>query len=379
VSQRPGTGEVTTDRRAGGRPRPGAARAAPSGRFLGTADSGCDLELTPGEIGRISNEARQKEERHGTTRRAELETTMATTMAHIGPLDAAAVAAARARQDTLTKPPGVDGCARGARQPALQHVCRVFTCPCPCPCPSPWPSSPVTGGSTPAGSPRPQEVTVQMVANITGGGAVLNTLARQVGASVTVIDVGVGAELAPRDGLVDRKVAPSTDDLSRRPAMTVNEALAAVGAGIGTAHDRLGPGHHLLVTGDLGIANITPSGRSRRSPTWAGSSTPPWWASPRGGEPTHHGDPRRGHCLLVRARRTGLVPRRHGIPHRRSSFPQAGGERRPGDARPRNPSRPQAQARGGVGSHADRPSRPGGGATVARAGDVRCRGVSQTS
>jgi len=116
---------------------------------------------------------------------------------------------------------------------------------------------------------------VQMVANITGGGAVLNTLARQVGASVTVIDVGVGAELAPRDGLVDRRVAPSTDDLSRRPAMTVNEALAAVGAGIGTAHDRLGPGHHLLVTGDLGIANITPSGRSRRSPTWAGSSTRP--------------------------------------------------------------------------------------------------------
>jgi len=192
-----------------------------------------------------------------TSRRAELETTMTTTMAGILPLDAAAVAAARARQGSLTKPPG----SMGVLEDLGNRLCGMYAV-CPPPVPEPVAIAVFAGdhGVHAQGvSPWPQEVTVQMVANIVGGGAVINALARQVGASVTVIDVGVAADLEPRDGLVDRKVAAGTSDLGRGPAMTVDEALAAIGAGITTARDLVDAGHRLLVTGDLGIGNTTPS------------------------------------------------------------------------------------------------------------------------
>ena len=40
-------------------------------------------------------------------------------------------------------------------------------------------------------TPWPQEVTAQMVANFLAGGAVVNAFARQLGADVRVVDVGV--------------------------------------------------------------------------------------------------------------------------------------------------------------------------------------------
>ena len=50
-------------------------------------------------------------------------------------------------------------------------------------------------------TPWPQEVTGQMVANFLAGGAVVNAFARQCGASVTVVDVGVKTTLDPAEGL----------------------------------------------------------------------------------------------------------------------------------------------------------------------------------
>ena len=59
----------------------------------------------------------------------------------------------------------------------------------------------------------PQEVTAQMVANMAEGGAAVNALARQVGASVTVVDVGVASPYES-SGVQDRNVARGTADLS---------------------------------------------------------------------------------------------------------------------------------------------------------------------
>jgi len=180
-----------------------------------------------------------------------------TTIAAIHPVDADAVAAARARQETLTKPSG----SMGALEELGNRLCGIYGA-CPSPLPEPVAIAVFAGdhGVHAQGvSPWPQEVTVQMVANITGGGAVINALARQVGASVTVVDVGVAAELPARDGFVDRKVAAGTSDLSQGPAMTTDQALAAIDAGRRTAHDLIDAGHRLLVTGDLGIGNTTPS------------------------------------------------------------------------------------------------------------------------
>jgi nicotinate-nucleotide--dimethylbenzimidazole phosphoribosyltransferase len=98
-----------------------------------------------------------------------------------------------------------------------------------------------------------------MVANLAAGGAVVNALARQVGASVTVVDVGVDADLPDAPNLLRHKVARGTADLAEGPAMTPAEALAALEVGIAVASGLVDDGADLLVTGDMGIANTTSS------------------------------------------------------------------------------------------------------------------------
>ena len=108
-------------------------------------------------------------------------------------------------------------------------------------------------------TPWPQEVTAQMVANFLAGGAAVNAFAATVGAEVQVVDVGVAADLDPAPGLLPRKVRHGTRDMTAGPAMTRDEARAAMRAGIETARDLVTAGSRLLVTGDMGIANTTAS------------------------------------------------------------------------------------------------------------------------
>src|SRR5206468_1233330 len=77
-------------------------------------------------------------------------------------------------------------------------------------------------------TPWPQEVTAQMVANFLAGGAVVNAFAAQAGAEVTVVDVGVAADLEPVPGLLPRKIARGTADFTAGPAMTRDQATAAL-------------------------------------------------------------------------------------------------------------------------------------------------------
>ncbi|MEV4112965.1 nicotinate-nucleotide--dimethylbenzimidazole phosphoribosyltransferase, partial [Nonomuraea sp. NPDC049695] len=108
-------------------------------------------------------------------------------------------------------------------------------------------------------TPWPQEVTVQMVANFLTGGAVANAFAAQAGVSVTVVDVGVAADLPDGPGLVKRKIGYGTDDMSKGPAMSVDQAVRALETGIGVARDLVASGARCLITGDMGIANTTAS------------------------------------------------------------------------------------------------------------------------
>ena len=108
-------------------------------------------------------------------------------------------------------------------------------------------------------TPWPSEVTAQMVATFCAGGAAINALARQVGARLVVVDVGVATDLAPHPALLDRKVAPGTRDLAVGPAMTVDEARAAWAVGADVARHLVAGGARLLVMGDMGIGNTTPS------------------------------------------------------------------------------------------------------------------------
>lgn len=98
------------------------------------------------------------------------------------------------------------------------------------------------------------DVTARLVYNFVAGGGVVNALARQAGASVTVVDVGVDHDFLGAPGVVAAKVRRGTRDLAREHAMTPAEVRAALDAGAG-AVDALEA--DVLVLGEVGIGNTT--------------------------------------------------------------------------------------------------------------------------
>lgn len=181
-------------------------------------------------------------------------------LAAIRPADPAALAAARDHQDRLTKPRG----ALGALEEVSVRLAGLAGVTPPLPTPAAVAVFAADHGVHAQGvTPWPQEVTVQMVGNFLAGGAAVNAFAAQVGADVVVVDVGVatdpmaGAEPVP--GFLPRAVRRGTRDMTVEPAMTREEAVAALEVGIETARDLVAAGHAILLTGDMGIANTTAS------------------------------------------------------------------------------------------------------------------------
>ncbi len=109
-------------------------------------------------------------------------------------------------------------------------------------------------------SAYPQAVTAQMVYNFLRGGAAINVLARHVGAKVIIVDMGVAAKLEPHPDLVSKKVGSGTRNFARGPAMTREEAVRSLEAGIEVVESvNAGDGIDILGTGDMGIGNTTAS------------------------------------------------------------------------------------------------------------------------
>jgi nicotinate-nucleotide--dimethylbenzimidazole phosphoribosyltransferase len=182
---------------------------------------------------------------------------LAQTLAQIAPLDAAAVDAARDRQDRMTKPRGALGVLEDV---SVQLAGLAGVCPPPLPEPAAVAVFAADHGVHAQGvTPWPQEVTAQMVANFLAGGAVVNAFAAQIGAEVVVVDVGVAADLPSVPGLLPRKIAAGTADLTQGQAMTRAQAVAAIEVGIEVARDLVAAGNRCLLTGDMGIANTTAS------------------------------------------------------------------------------------------------------------------------
>src|SRR4051794_40198400 len=163
--------------------------------------------------------------------------------------------AARELQARLTKPAGSLG--------ALEELSvRLAGLAGVCPPPLPTPATVAVfagdhGVHAQRVTPWPQEVTAQMVANFVAGGAVVNAFARQAGADVMVVDVGVAIPLHGGANLLDANVRRGTRDMTVEPALTREEARQAVEVGIGVADALLEAGAKCLLTGDMGIANTT--------------------------------------------------------------------------------------------------------------------------
>ncbi|OQY21329.1 MAG: nicotinate-nucleotide--dimethylbenzimidazole phosphoribosyltransferase [Desulfobacteraceae bacterium 4572_35.2] len=107
----------------------------------------------------------------------------------------------------------------------------------------------------------PQAVTVEMVRNFVNEAASINALARQVGAKVVVVDAGVAGDLSELEAsgkIIAKKVAFGTANFAEGPAMTGEQALQSLEAGIEVAQ-QLAETTDLFGTGDMGIGNTSPS------------------------------------------------------------------------------------------------------------------------
>jgi nicotinate-nucleotide--dimethylbenzimidazole phosphoribosyltransferase len=116
----------------------------------------------------------------------------------------------------------------------------------------------------------PKEVTRQMVLNFLNGGAGINVLARHAGAEVVVIDIGVDFDFANPPSppfvkggmggfLISKKIMMGTRNMRKGYAMTRQEAEICVDVGIELADEYARKGYKIFATGDMGIANTTPS------------------------------------------------------------------------------------------------------------------------
>ncbi len=184
-------------------------------------------------------------------------TTFGEACAAVVPVDAEAAATARARHDQLTKPPGSLG-----RLEDLGVQLAAISGEVPPPVPRQVTIGVFAGdhGVVAEGvTAWPQEVTAQMVANFVGGGAAINVIARQIGAEVVVVDVGVATDLPAHDGVLDRRVRRGTRNLAETAAMTTTELNDALEVGVTVATDAITGGAQLLVTGEMGIGNTTPA------------------------------------------------------------------------------------------------------------------------
>jgi nicotinate-nucleotide--dimethylbenzimidazole phosphoribosyltransferase len=179
-----------------------------------------------------------------------------TTLARIKPVSTELLEQAQARLDNKTKPPG----SLGRLEEFARRVVAISG--------SPEPDLSKKVIFTFAGdhgiveegvSLYPKEVTSQMVFNFLAGGAGVNVLARHVGAEVRVVDVGVDFDFENAPGMLHRKIARGTQNFAKGPAMTRDEALAALQVGIDLADQCKAEGVGLVGTGEMGIGNTSPS------------------------------------------------------------------------------------------------------------------------
>jgi nicotinate-nucleotide--dimethylbenzimidazole phosphoribosyltransferase len=184
-----------------------------------------------------------------------------TVLEGIGPLDSDAMAAAEALLDRLTKPPGslgrleslvvqLAGITGRSDAPVVRRAIVVAA---------------GDHGVTRHGvSAYPSDVTAQMLANFVAGGAAINVLAAEVGATVVVVDVGVAGPIpaADRDAtrggrLVEARIREGTADMTEGPAMSRAEALGSIRVGLDLVADLRNGGLDLVGLGEMGIGNTT--------------------------------------------------------------------------------------------------------------------------
>ncbi len=183
-------------------------------------------------------------------------TSLDTILKEIKPLDSSAMTAAQNRQNSLTKPRGSLGRLeelsiklagiKGTATPKLEHKSIIIM-------------AADHGVAAETVSLYPQDVTRQMVLNFLKGGAAINALAAQAGARVIVVDMGVKGGFQPLPGLLCKMIDFGTQNMTQGPAMTRQQAIDTIEAGIQTVEAEMAKRVDIIGTGDMGIGNTTSS------------------------------------------------------------------------------------------------------------------------
>jgi nicotinate-nucleotide--dimethylbenzimidazole phosphoribosyltransferase len=178
------------------------------------------------------------------------------TLEKIKPLDKAAMDAARARQEQLTKPAGSLGRleeisiqiagVQGKASPQIKNKAMI-----------------TMAGDHGVVDEKvgnwPREVTAQMVENFLHGGAGINVLSKLAGARIVFVDMGIASDMKPDPKLIVKKIDYGTKNIAHGPAMTGEQASRAIEAGIEIVEEEIKKGLDIVGTGDMGIGNTTPS------------------------------------------------------------------------------------------------------------------------
>ncbi|WP_447890164.1 nicotinate-nucleotide--dimethylbenzimidazole phosphoribosyltransferase [Pseudomonas hormoni] len=170
------------------------------------------------------------------------------------PVDAQAVEQAQARQQQLTKPAGSLGRLesvavqlaglQGQVKPSLDQLwIAIFA----------GDHGVVAEGV----SAFPQEVTGQMLHNFVSGGAAISVLARQLGASLEVVDLGTVTPSLNLPGVRHLNIGAGTANFVEGPAMTQAQGTLALQAGRDSVQRASAAGTQLFIGGEMGIGNTT--------------------------------------------------------------------------------------------------------------------------
>lgn len=169
-------------------------------------------------------------------------------------LNEEARSAAEARQQQLTKPPGALGqleslairlaAMQGCEKPQIGQVfISVFAGD--------------HGVAEENVSAFPQLVTAEMVKNFARGGAAISVLAKQIGATLEVVNLGTAFETGELPGVLQCNLGKGTANFAKTAAMTKSQLAAAMQVGGDSAERAAKRGAALYIGGEMGIANTT--------------------------------------------------------------------------------------------------------------------------
>lgn len=173
----------------------------------------------------------------------------------IGTLNQEAMSKAKERLDFLLKPPG----SLGRLEDMARQLAGIYEV-----CPPPIREKAIVMMTADNGvyaegyHSFPQEIT-RIMAEVAGQGlAGVAVLARQAGAKVAVVDIGIKDE--PQGAhIIRRKIRPGTDNIAKGPAMSREEAIKALEAGIEITNDLCAAGIGVIGLGEAGLCNTATS------------------------------------------------------------------------------------------------------------------------